>query len=327
MGSSLLLQAGRALSLGYILYFYSERLFWTTIKPTDKAVELIIGWLLYSSTAYLFLSVVTIFRARRAPAVFLAGAVYGWLVEGTLTNTLYGTQPSAPFPVSLSCTGLSWHALISVMAGYYFAAKVLQRGSFRGVLVFSMAIGLFWGCWASFQWREQPPLITPVPLFLLYGLAVTVPLGLCYWLVGRVQLAEFKPGWVGMTVAVTIHLLFFWNGSIVTLGWKPLWILLPLLLVVVGILFCNRRREPWIASELEPFAAPPDLAHCLTLLSIPLFATLVYAVTLWLMPGGTRFNELVWIITIPLGAILFAVSGICVVAGWFHVRPMCILSR
>lgn len=299
-----LLQTGRTLALGYILYFYSERLFWTTLKPTDKAFDHIIGWLLYSSTAYLFLCVITWFRVRRAHAVFLAGAVYGWLVEGVLTTTLYGTESSAPFPLSVSCTGLSWHALISVMAGYYLGAKVLEKGSYWQVLAFALGIGLFWGCWAPFQWQEVPPVITPVPLFLLYGFVVTVPLVLGYWLVGRLHLAEFTPGWIGVSISVTIHLLFFWNGSIVTLGWKPLLVLPPLLLFVGLILLRNRHQEPLIPAEVESFSSPPKVPHCLILFSIPVFATLVYGCILLLAPGGIGFQYLVWMITIPLGFIL-----------------------
>ncbi len=313
-----LLQTGRTLAMGYILYFYSERLFWTTIKPTDKSFDLIVGWLLYSSTAYLFLSVTAWFRVRRASSIFLAGAVYGWLVEGVLTTTLYGTEASAPFPISLSCTGLSWHALISVMAGYYYAARVLEKRNCWLTMAFSLLIGLFWGCWASFQWREDPPLVTPVVLFLLYSIIVTVPLVLSYWLLGRLRIVDFQPGWLGMMVSVTIHLLFLWNGSIATLGWSPLFILLPLLLLVCGVLLCNRPQEPLIPTGWEPFACPPVLTNCLILFTMPLFASLAYGCNLWFAPEGTGFNHLVWIVTIPLGAILFFTACARVVIGYFH---------
>jgi len=318
VGSNLLIQTGRVLALGYVLYFNSERLFWTIIKPTDKAFDLVVGWLLYSSTAYLFMSVVVWFRARRAHTVFLAGAVYGWLVEGALTTTLYGTESSAPFPLSLSCTGLSWHALISVMAGYFLAARVLERGGHWHVWIFSLGIGLFWGCWAPFQWMENPPLVTPAPLFLLYGLAVTTPLVLGYWLLGKLRLADFHPTWFGVMVQVTIHLLFFWHGSIATLGWKPMLILPPLLFIVCGVLFLNRRREPLDSSEPEPFACTPKGTRCLILFSAPLIATLIYGCLLLLAPGGIGFNYLVWIITTPLGFILLIIACMRVLADSFN---------
>jgi hypothetical protein len=78
-----------------------------------------VTWLAYSTLAYLFLATVRLFRADDVWSVYLAGAVYGWLTEGGLIHTLYGTEESAPFPISLIITGVSWHALISVLVGWY----------------------------------------------------------------------------------------------------------------------------------------------------------------------------------------------------------------
>ena len=89
-----------ALATGYILFAFSERMFWTVWRPGDRLAELIITWLAYSVAAYLFLAAVSSFRANDVWSVFLAGALYGWIVEGGLIHTLYGTEPSAPFPVS-----------------------------------------------------------------------------------------------------------------------------------------------------------------------------------------------------------------------------------
>jgi hypothetical protein len=108
-----------ALLNGFILFFYSERLFWSAWRPGDSIPDLMVTWLAYSVLAYLFLATVWFFRVNHLWSVFLAGAVYGWLTEGGLIHTLYGTEETAPFPVSISITGLSWHALIyeSSLAG------------------------------------------------------------------------------------------------------------------------------------------------------------------------------------------------------------------
>src|SRR5215218_2313212 len=47
-----------ALATGYVLFFFSERLFWGVFKPGDNVGELAVTWLAYSVVAYLFLSVV-----------------------------------------------------------------------------------------------------------------------------------------------------------------------------------------------------------------------------------------------------------------------------
>jgi hypothetical protein len=126
-------QAGKnllsALATGYILFVFSERIFWAVWWPGSTIAELAITWLAYSAVAYLFLSVMQWSRADDLWSVFLAGAIYGWLVEGGLADTLYGTQPSAPFPTSISITGLSWHALISVLVGWWATGRALANGS------------------------------------------------------------------------------------------------------------------------------------------------------------------------------------------------------
>ena len=38
-----------ALGTGYVLFFYSERLFWTVLWPNAESPELAITWLAYSA--------------------------------------------------------------------------------------------------------------------------------------------------------------------------------------------------------------------------------------------------------------------------------------
>ena len=125
--------AGLALGAGYILFFCSERLFWSVFKPGDSVSELAVTWLAYSTIAYWFLALIRWFEAESARAVLLAGACYGWMTEGMLVGTLYGTEDSAPFPLSVVCTGLSWHALISVGVGWYAVQKCCRGGRSRFV--------------------------------------------------------------------------------------------------------------------------------------------------------------------------------------------------
>ena len=53
-----------ALATGYILFVFSERLFWTVWRPNDQLLDLTITWLAYSVVAYLFLAAVAWSRAR-----------------------------------------------------------------------------------------------------------------------------------------------------------------------------------------------------------------------------------------------------------------------
>ena len=116
----------------------------------------IIGtWLVYSCMAYVFLCVVSVFNVRSVWAVYLAGAFYGWYEEGIIVQTMYGT-PDGPFPLSISFTGLAWHASIDVFIGWYLVRKVLAREKAIQNISLASVIGLFYGFWGIFWWNEPP---------------------------------------------------------------------------------------------------------------------------------------------------------------------------
>ena len=76
------------LATGYILFFYSERVFWSFLRPGDKFTDLVLGWLMYSLLAWVFLLLVRQCRIAAFPALLIAGAVFGWLAEGVVVDIL-----------------------------------------------------------------------------------------------------------------------------------------------------------------------------------------------------------------------------------------------
>ncbi|MHB9007903.1 MAG: hypothetical protein ACYDC1_13330, partial [Limisphaerales bacterium] len=60
----LLRNLATALATGFILFFFSERLFWTAFRPGDSVADLIVTWLAYSVLAGVFLNVVSRLRVR-----------------------------------------------------------------------------------------------------------------------------------------------------------------------------------------------------------------------------------------------------------------------
>ncbi len=131
------------LSAGYILMFFSEHMFWARYRPgTDGLANYLSAWIAYSLAGYAALAAISIFRVRRPAGVFLAGAVFGWLLEGVVVGTAYEM-----LPLSISFTGLAWHALISFALGLWALPEILSRR--RGlVLPAAIGIGLFFGAWA-----------------------------------------------------------------------------------------------------------------------------------------------------------------------------------
>ena len=300
-------QLGLALTTGYVLVFFSERLFWSTFRPGDSLVDYLVTWLAYSVLAYLLLATVSVFRVRHVYAVFVAGAVYGWLVEGGIAATLYGTEASAPFPLCLLCTAVSWHAPISVLVGWYLARRVLDRNDGWRTLALATGIGLFWGWWAPFLWAETPPVVTPIASFLASACAMTALLVLSYWASERLGRRGFRPTWLGLTVCVAVVGLFYVQHMI-ALGVGRV-VILPLLLVA-GCAVLMR----YLTACAPPEPTTPAPSACtarnyLALMATPVVATGAYSVAMLVGPGAAKVHVAIWWASIVLGGALLAWSA------------------
>jgi hypothetical protein len=262
------------LAVGFLLFFFSERLFWTVFKPSDQIGDLVITWLAYSVLGCLFLNILKRFGAANFPRVALAGGIYGWLTEGALVGTLYGTESSAPFPLSLVQTALSWHMLISVLVGWYLLTGAVRRGSILHTALISAGIGLFWAAWAPFQWRETPPVIVPISSFIIHAALTGSFLALACATLSGAAWTAYKPGWFGSILSALI-LAFFYSQQIKALGLRPL-IILPLLVGASLGLLCWTKKT---ISQPETVALNFQRWKCATAIMImPLTATIGYAV-------------------------------------------------
>jgi hypothetical protein len=288
---------------GFILTFFSEWMFWSGKPPdADLLFGVIPQWLLYSLAAFLMLTAADYFRARNVWAVFLVGALYGWLVEGVIVQTMYDN-----FPLHLSWTGLAWHALISVIFGWWVLPRLLRAG--RGVLA-CLGFGLALGVW-SIGWWWEPTGFTPVEVLWLYNFGFGAPLLLAYMLRDRLHSERFTPNrWIIYAV-IGLFVLYF---AFITVPTQPLalGVFPPLLLIVLATLWRNRRHET--ADAPATAAVPLTLRDALPLLLIPLTASVVY--TLAAVVGfAPQSNIAVFVLTTPIGFLLFVASILRV---WFR---------
>lgn len=281
-----------ALATGYVLFFFSERVFWSAFRPGDHAGELAVTWLAYSVIAYPFLSVVRRFRATSAPGVYLAGAFFGWLTEGTLVGTLYGTESSAPFPLSLLVTGVSWHALISVWVGWHFLRRALRHATPWHALGWSAALGVFWGTWATFLWRESPPVVVPVGAFASHAFVVAALLVVAYGLIDRFGADSFRPRPFGLCVSVLL-LGVFYVQQVRVLGVRPL-VVLPAVLGLAALALWRASLHPSVPPQATT-TPPLRRVNLLAPLVMPVAATAVYATLL----------EVPWWSRVPVPVIVF----------------------
>jgi hypothetical protein len=261
------------LAAGFLLFFFSERLFWTIFKPGDQIFELVITWLAYSVLACVFLNIESRFGASDLSRIALAGAVYGWLAEGALVGTLYGTESSAPFPLSIVVTTLSWHMLLSVLVGWYFLTGAVRQGSVVKTATISVGVGLFWAVWAPFQWRETPPVMVPISNFVAHAALIGTCLAVACGILSGESWTRYNPGWFGLGVSVLV-LVVFYSEQVKALGLRPL-ILLPLLIAfVLALLHWTKSKND---QPMEHVAIFKRWKCAAAIMIMPLTATIVYA--------------------------------------------------
>jgi len=282
---------------GYILLYYSELLFWARYDPETMALpDFLITYFVYSLAAYILLSTVSVFRVRSIWALFLTGAIYGWIIEGVIVQTVY-----EDLPLSISWTGLAWHALISVIIGWYYMRKILLENNYYKTIRTSLLIGLFYGFW-SLCWWEMEDTVTSFSEFSLYTIFTSAVLILCYWAYNRIDL--FLPTKIEMGTVIAIILFFF----VFTLMIAPIAVfILPSLLIVVYITLKRNKSTEQKENIINALQGNIKPLNYVLLLFIPLTAMVIYGFSLSLglfIPT----HIIIYTVTTPLGFIMLFLS-------------------
>ncbi|TVR18375.1 MAG: hypothetical protein EA396_15205 [Anaerolineaceae bacterium] len=253
------------LCTGYILAYFSEWTFWLGLERTTPLDEYIGTWLFYSFATFLALIALHYYRARTVWVIFLCGALYGWITEGIIVQTMYDA-----LPLSISVTGLQWHALISVVFGWFYLRRWLMTSD-RWTLIGAVGTGLFYAMWSTGWWFNAEPQATTLDVALsmtVYTLLLTV----AYAVVARLGDAVFIPtqraiigGLVGLVILFAFAVLA-----------QPLaLIVFPLCAAFVLIFLRINRRVETGPHQLPAHSIP--LRRLLYLLLIPLIVALIYA--------------------------------------------------
>lgn len=288
------------LSTGYIFVYFSEFLFWAHIRAEDSLTNWLSTWIAYSLMAYIFLSLVAYFRVKGVWALFLAGAVFGWLAEGVIVQTTYES-----LPLSISFTGLAWHALLTVWVGWYAIKKMILSTKIWSSVKLASLIGLMHGLWAITWWVEPDGQISPVSEYALFTFTITILAITAYWLANWSISTPMR--WNRWTMAV-ITILFVLYFIFVTIPASP--IAMVILPVLFGFAYWGLRQNRKMESEgslLDILSGHVSLKNYLVLLGIPVMSTLVYALAMFLNLKA-HTNWILYLITTPLGFILFGIS-------------------
>lgn len=305
-----LLALSRTLAIGFIFYFWSERVFWSFWRAGDSLQDAVTTWLAYSLIAAVTIALMRTYRVASFAPLFLTGAVYGWLTEGVLVDTTYGNGTN-PLPLSLSFTGLSWHALLSVCLGWWWLGKALAAHDFRMIARRSSLLGIGWGLWGIW-WQTEPkaiPSLSPAA-FLVHAFGYSLLFCVAWLVLGRLRAPSAPPTRREWTVLLTITLSFFLLVRVPATPIAAL-ILPPLLLLcVMGLRRSVQRAAPpdVLAQTMGNFG----IRQCLPLLFLPLSAGSVYTAFYW---TKLPTNVLLYVLTMPLGFWYFGRSL------WVTLRP------
>jgi hypothetical protein len=288
------------LSTGYIFVYFSEHLFWAHIRTDDSLGNWFSTWIAYSLMAYVFLRLVSYFRVKGIWALFLAGAVFGWLAEGVVVQTTYES-----LPLSISFTGLAWHALITVWVGWYAFRKVILAPNLWSGIKLASLIGLIYGFWAVTWWVEPDGRISPVAEFVKFTFITSILVILAYWLANWSLSTPMKWNrWTTIGITVLFVMYFFF----VTVPASPIAIIiLPALL---GLAYWGLRQNRIFESEgsfLELLHGRVPWQNYFGLIALPISSTIVYALAMSINLK-LHSNWILYLITTPLGFILFAIS-------------------
>jgi len=288
------------LSTGYIFVFFSEHLFWARIRPEDTLKNWFSAWIAYSLLAYIFLVLITHFRIKNIWSLFLAGAAFGWMGEGIIVQTTYEM-----LPLSISFTGLAWHALITIWVGWYTIQKAFLSSASFSTLKLAAIIGSCSALWAITWWLEPDGGVSSLTEYATFSFVTATLVIIAYRLANWSSSAPFAPNrWVTFFISTLFALYFL----LVAVPAMPVAIvILPILLGLVYLGLQRNRKIEDQGSYLDHFNVHIPFWKFLSLLTIPITGVGIYALAMSLNLQW-HTNWILYLITTPLGFILFGMS-------------------
>ena len=295
---SSLRKAAVVLANGYILFFFSERVFWSFWRPSDSLREFVITWIAYCLLGWIFLNLVRRYRVASFAPLFLCGAVFGWVGEGVVVDTLYGNK-SNPFPLSVSWTGLSWHALLSVGVGWYVTGRALTEEKPTRIILVSLAVGIGWGLWAVWWPAELPAGVDASPWgFARHALACSLPFLLSWLVLGTARPDWFRCSRLAAGVLWALVVVIFVAARVPARPYAAL--ILPPLLVLCWVALRHNARTEQRPDLLDGMLGHIRPRNVPALILMPLAAIAVYALSRTLN-RHLPTNVVLYVITMPLG--------------------------
>jgi len=251
------------------------------------------------------LAIIAYFRVRSIWPLFLAGTAFGWITEGIYAMTFFGNG-GIPLPFTIVWTAIAWHALITVLIGWYYLYISMANRSYLHTLAFSAGLGLFWGVWAVAWIFETPPLVATSTAFIAHALIATLILTIAFWIVPKLRPELFRPSKYEYGALLAIAVLFTAFVTIPSVLFAA-----PILLLAFTLLYAllrrNRAKTPPETNILSVFSTHVTVGKCACLFAMPLTAIVVY---IGLNSAGLVFpsNIATLYVTSAIGSVVFLIS-------------------
>lgn len=208
----------RALSIigsGMILMFFSEFLFMNEepvrmvmqllAPPASAPLELLALSGFYMFAAWALLLLLPYAQPHGLAGIFLAGCLYGWIVEGAVVPAVH----EAP-PVSWIWTSVSWHAPIDVFIGLFILRRALAApGPLRSLILHTLA-GIGWGVWSTWTWGDPDGLRLTVAEFASFAAMTSILWAIGLFFMARAQAWESTRFERGFVLALAWLLALIW---------------------------------------------------------------------------------------------------------------------
>ena len=210
------------------------------VRPGDSISEWLATWAAYSADGVcLPCNLVQYFQGKEYLGTFPGRGGF-WLDcrEGS-----WSKPPTSQLPLSISFTGLAWHALITVWVGWYAVRKSLHSTNRLATLKIAAAIGLCYGLWAISWWGEPDGGVSTILEFATFSFIATILVIFAYRFSDWSSAETFTPNRWSIMIIGGLALLYF---LFVTIPAQPLAaLILPVLLGLVYLgLRWNRQSEP-----------------------------------------------------------------------------------
>lgn len=198
-----------------------------------------ITWIAYTLASLVAYGLMRRYRVSSWKGMFVVGAIYGWLIEGAVVATMYGTE--LPIWATISYTSLAWHALVTVVFGWFYAFQIFSKTyPLKKFFLYMTLLGLLWGVWALNWGIERPAWDTSSDVFLLHSILFITPLPFAYLLVsklGKGMHALSKQSWIILTLCFG-----FLYGVQFLLPLFPFSLILPIL-IALSVFALKRARS------------------------------------------------------------------------------------